>query len=79
MNEEVRFHAVGAVLAQDNAADARAALTAAFMREESVRIRARILEGFVAREWEIPETERPEFQKRLPAGFALDTTGHVRR
>lgn len=79
MNEEVRFHAAGAVLSQDNAADARAALTAAFMREESVRIRARILEGFVAREWEIPEAERPEFQKRLPAGFALDTTGHVRR
>jgi HEAT repeat protein len=79
MNEEVRFHAVGAVLSQENAADVRDALTAAFLREESVRIRARILEGFFALGWQIPEAERPEFQKRLPAGFGLDPGGNLRR
>lgn len=72
MNETVRFHAVGAVLAQENAADAQEELIDAFVREESVRVRVRILDGFVAHDWTIPESHLGEVQPKLPTGFALE-------
>ena len=49
VNETARFHAVGAVFAQENPAAAREALAELLGREESMRIKARILDGFAAR------------------------------
>jgi hypothetical protein len=75
VHETARFHAVGAVLAQDNAEDARQALSDAFAKEESVRIRARILDGFTAKSWGID----PALIAKLPEAFALDQHGVPRR
>lgn len=72
MNETVRFHAAGAVLTQDNAVDARGDLLDALVAEESVRVRVRILDGFVDQGWEIPEDRREDVRPKLPQGFALE-------
>ncbi len=79
VNETVRFHSAGAVLAQDNAEEGRGALLDALVREESVRVRARILDGFVEREWKIPEERVDDVRPKLPNGWALDAQGHPRR
>jgi HEAT repeat protein len=78
MNETVRFHAVGAILAQDQADDARDALAKALLAEESVRVRMRILDGCIDREWTL-EDVRDEASKRLPPGYALGKKGEVRK
>ncbi|HEY6879659.1 MAG TPA: HEAT repeat domain-containing protein [Polyangiales bacterium] len=75
VHETARFHAVGAVLAQDNAEQAREALAAALGREESVRIRARILDGFAAKGWSLD----PALGAKLPDAFSLDASGVPRR
>lgn len=74
VHETARFHAAGAVLAQDNAEDAREELRTALDREESMRIKARILDGFGQRGWAV---EAP--QGKLPDAFALDPEGVPRR
>ena len=79
MNDEVRFHAVGAILAQENASAAQAAMVEGFGSEESVRVRVRIADGFVSEEWTVPEDASDEFRSRLPEGYALDPGGRVRR
>lgn len=78
MNETVRFHAVGAILAQDNASDAIDALTAAYLVEESVRVRMMILDGFIAEQWMI-DSDREAAQKKLPTGYSLGKKGEVRK
>lgn len=75
VNETVRFHSVGAVLAQDNAEQARDRLLDVFVAEESVRVRARILDGFLAREWSIPDERLEAVRPKLPTGWALDPRG----
>jgi hypothetical protein len=75
VHETARFHAVGAVLAQENATDARQALGEALSREESVRIRARILDGFTAKGWSLD----PTLSAKLPDAFVLDQAGVPRR
>lgn len=51
VNETVRFSVVGAIFAQDNADQAQSALAALAAKEESLRVRNRITEGFRARGW----------------------------
>jgi hypothetical protein len=75
VNETARFHAVGAVLAQENASEAREALLTAFAREDSMRIKARILDGFASQGWSVD----PAKAGRLPDGFVLDPSGKPRR
>ncbi|MEM7437525.1 MAG: HEAT repeat domain-containing protein [Myxococcota bacterium] len=78
MNETVRFHAVSSIFAQQEAADAKAALTDAFLREESVRVRMMILDGFIERAWKL-EGDREVANKKLPAGYSLGKKGEVRK
>jgi hypothetical protein len=82
-NETARFHAVGALFAQgEAAAEARAAMTAQLPKEESVRVRAKILEGFAERGWDVAvstKEERAAMERRLPAGFTLDKNGVPRK
>jgi hypothetical protein len=73
-NETARFHAVGAVLAQDERETQRDRLVACLRREESVRVKHRILDGFVAHQWALEPSD-----KALPAGYALAAGGRVQR
>jgi hypothetical protein len=75
VNETARFHAVGALLAQENAAEAKEALERALGREDSMRTKARILEGFAARGWALNAAAAG----RLPEGFVIDSSGAPRR
>ncbi|MET0343499.1 MAG: HEAT repeat domain-containing protein [Polyangiales bacterium] len=71
VHETARFHAVGAVLAQEDAETARPALLDVLKREESMRIKARILDAFGLRGWSIGDTD----VGRLPDAFDLDAQG----
>jgi hypothetical protein len=77
-NETVRFHAAGAVLAQAEAGEHREALLRCFCAEDSVRVRNRILDGFVAREWDVGASA-DAVRGRLPGGYTLDSRGIPRR
>lgn len=78
MNETVRFHAAGAILAQDEADAAREAMTKAFLAEESVRVRMRMLDGYIDRGWTLDD-EKEEASKRMPPGFTIGKKGEVRK
>jgi HEAT repeat protein len=73
-NETVRFHAASTLLGQADASEHRAALVKCAEQEESVRVRVRILDGFVQRGWAI-EDASPALRSRLPAGFSLGANG----
>jgi len=77
-NETVRFSAVGAIDAQGEAEQAKGALLACFVGEESVRIRNRILEAFVTRGWDVGE-HRAEAAPKITEGYKLDKGGTVRK
>ena len=78
MNETVRFHAAGAILAQDEADAALDALTKAFLAEESVRVRMRMLDGYVERGWKLADVKE-EATKKMPRGYSLGKKGEVRK
>jgi hypothetical protein len=75
VHEPARFHAVGAVLAQEAPEAARAALAEACTAEDSMRIKGRILDGFASHGWSMT----PAQAGRLPDGFTLDAKGVPRR
>ncbi len=76
VNEPARFHAVAATLAQ-NDAEAVKPLIAALLEEESVRVRAKIADGFIAQGWTIPEDERNAVRKVLPDAYTVNGAGLV--
>lgn len=76
VNETARFYAAGAIYAQGSADAVRPALLATLAKEDSVRTRARILEGFAARAWDVGDL-REKLLKQLPPGFAIDAKGLV--
>jgi HEAT repeat protein len=76
VNEPARFHAVAALLAQDDA-EAAPALARLMGDEESLRVRTKIAEGLASRAWAVPEGERESARKGLPPGFGLDASGRV--
>jgi hypothetical protein len=76
VNEPARFHAVSALLAQDDAASAPA-LAHLLGDEESVRVRNRIADGLTMQGWPVPEAERDAVRKSLPPAFALDASGKI--
>jgi len=78
-NETVRFHAIGAIYVQAEAETAREELLATLLREESVRCRARILDGFVENEWAVPDDQRQHVRSQLPDGYAIDGGGVPRK
>jgi hypothetical protein len=75
VNEVARFHAVGATLAQDDPSAIPTLIADTFLDEESVRVRSRIVDGFLARGWVVPEDQRAEARKSLPSGSNIDGEG----
>jgi hypothetical protein len=75
VHETARFHAVGAVLAQEDAEAARDALVDTLAREDSTRVKARILDGFAQHGWSVDAAK----VGKLPDAFALDASGTPRR
>lgn len=73
VNEESRFHAYGAVLAQEDAEAHREAVDEALAAEESVRIKVRVLELYADKGWDVPESTK------LPDGWFRDKKGNVRK
>lgn len=73
VNETARFHAIGAVLEQENAEEGRDAMVASFPKDDSVRCRARIVEGFALRGWRLGAApDRAKLEKLVPSGYNLD-------
>lgn len=78
VNETARFHAVSTLLAQENVLAHRQALLDTLIREDSVRVRARVLQGFAETEMDLgPSVEK--VRAKLPPGFSVDPRGRVRR
>jgi hypothetical protein len=77
-NETVRFQSVGALLAQAEAAEFRAELLSCFCKEESVRVRNRILDGFASREWDVGAAAA-DVKARLTSGYTVDRQGIPRK
>jgi hypothetical protein len=78
VNEVARFHAVGALLAQEDP-EAMTAILDCLVDEESVRVKHRILDGFLARGWAVPEEKREAVRKALPSGTTVDADGHIKK
>jgi hypothetical protein len=78
MNETARFHAAGAILAQDEADAALEPMTKAFLAEESVRVRMRMLDGYIERGWKLADVKE-EASKKMPTGYSLGKKGEVRK
>ena len=78
MNETVRFYAVGAILAQDDADPVLESLTQAFLAEESVRVRVRMLDGYIDRGWTLGDAKAVA-SKQIPTGYTLGKKGEVRK
>lgn len=74
VNESARFHAAGAIFVQEDASPAREAMTKRLGHEDSVRVRAALLDGFAARGWDVG-AERAKIERALPAGFTIDKAG----
>jgi hypothetical protein len=78
VNEPARFHAVATTLAQDDATSIPALLDC-LCDEESVRVKNKIVDGFVNRGWTVPEEKREEVRKSLPSGVTIDAAGGLKR
>jgi len=76
VNEPARFHAASTLMAQDDAA-VLPALVKLLLDEESVRVKTRVAEGLVTRQWPIPEGDRAGVRAALPSACALDGAGRV--
>lgn len=70
VNETVRFTAVTTVLAINDPKSV-AALVAALEEEESLRVKNRILQGLLKRNWSVPEDLRDSCQAALPPDYIL--------
>jgi hypothetical protein len=73
MDEGVRYAAVETILRQGDAAIAREPLLEHFIsdKEESLRLRIRIAEGFADHGWTLGD-RRSEVEKRLPESFQIE-------
>ncbi len=74
VNEPARFHAVAATLAQ-NEPEAVKPLLTTLLEEESVRVRAKVADGFVSTGWEVPEDVRDAVRKVLPPQYGVNASG----
>jgi hypothetical protein len=75
-NESARFSAVAATLMQKDA-EAVPALLVLLLDEESVRVRAKIADGFVAAQWPIADEQRDAVRKVLPPAYTVDGDGLI--
>lgn len=76
VNEEARFNAVATTLAQKDK-EAIPALVKLLLDEESVRVKGKVADGFVALGWEIPEDQRGAVRKVLPHQYTVDGAGLI--
>jgi hypothetical protein len=74
VNEEARFLAVGAVLAQGDVAG-MGPLLDALLAEESFRVKNKIVDGVLARSWPVQEDRRETVRKVLPPGYTINGQG----
>ena len=74
VNETARFNAVGAVLNQADAEEHKERLLDVLVAEESMRVRARILDGFIAAGWDLGP-RAADIRSKLPAGYGVDSRG----
>lgn len=79
VNETARFHAVSTLLSQSEIPPHREALVQTLLREDSVRVRARIFQGFADTGMVLSKEEADPIRNKLPPGFSLDAKGSVRR
>ncbi len=70
-NETARFHAVGALLGQADVDSSREVLVDVLLKDESARVKARVLELFQKRGWDLAGV-RPQLERQLPSGWSLD-------
>ncbi len=78
VNEPCRFYAASAVLAQADAQEAQAELEERLIEEESVRVRAHILDGFIEHEYVVAKADA--IRPQLPSGYSIDgKTKRVRK
>jgi hypothetical protein len=78
VNEVARFHAVGALLVQAEP-EAIGPLLDCLIDEESVRVKHRILDGFLTLGWTVPEEKRESVRKALPSGTTVDAVGYIKK
>lgn len=76
VNEEARFHALGAALAQENAQDVLPQLLEALISEDSVRVKARALDALAENGWSLGKFKD---EVQLPDGYTTDRNGVPRR
>lgn len=76
VNEEARFHALGALLAQEEAEASLPALREALAEEESLRVKARALDAMAERGWSLGDAAG---DVELPEGYATDKKGVPRK
>ena len=74
MDEGVRYAAVEALMKQGDEAAARGPLLDLFAKEESLRLRLRIADGFAELGWPIAD-RRAEVEKVLPDSFQIEARG----
>lgn len=73
-NETARYLAVGAILAQEDAAEHREAVAKILPGEESLRVKTRVLETFAAKGWDLGAA-RPAIEKQPPPGWSVAASG----
>ena len=74
-SDAARYHAIGAVLHQDNVEDFKDALGAHLAKEESQRIKGRLLSTFAEKGWALPDAAKAAISKAMPPGYTLDASG----
>ncbi|MFO0667849.1 MAG: HEAT repeat domain-containing protein [Polyangiaceae bacterium] len=79
VNEPARYHATLTLLAQAPDDSIRDALLTAFAEEESMRIKTKIVDAFIAREWAVPEEARDATKRKLPDNYGLGDGGMLQK
>jgi len=74
MDEGVRYAGVEALLKQGDEATARGPLLDLFAKEESLRLRLRIADGFAELGWPVAD-RRADVEKVLPDSFQIEARG----
>ncbi|MDP3279316.1 MAG: hypothetical protein Q8Q09_29260 [Deltaproteobacteria bacterium] len=82
-SEDVRFHAVRTIMAQDAESEASAALSKLLIEDESTRIRTTVLEGYLQNGWKVSHPDRAALERVLltvaTANWRLTDDGKVTR
>lgn len=79
VNETARFHAVGVVLGQENRADVLPELQSAVAKDESVRVRTKIIDAMVQHQWPLTTGDTTQAARLLPIGYAMGEGGVPRK